>query len=410
MSDLPRILIVDNSRVVRAGLAKHLQGRFEVREETNGEAAWQTLVLDSRIVAVISGLQMQKLDGYGLVERLRESRLHRLREMPFLLIISDTECEQGMARAKSHGVSDCITKLMCKAEILKHLTSLTNPPVEIAGKAVEEQDGDFSENDIDSSAILKRVGRLSEFPADDPKEHLPVIEAQVHLLTGSEIEAKITKALTDSKNRKALVSVLALGIDNYEALLERFGRNVAEGIGGRFAKLVGGKIGLRDSVGLYRPDCCVIVSREASIGRCYTFAGRICRSMATAQIAVRGQPVGLAICAGAASVPEDGAMSASELLALAIKRMEATRCSCNRSQRERGQEATGEHQEIPALRSLAAMLANHPEIVEPHLGTVGLQLLPLLSMLEREFRFGLPLPEIESRLAERARQEEELAQ
>lgn len=52
MNELPHVLIVDNSRVIRALLSRSLKDHFEVREETNGESAWQTLVLDSAIVAV----------------------------------------------------------------------------------------------------------------------------------------------------------------------------------------------------------------------------------------------------------------------------------------------------------------------------------------------------------------------
>ena len=61
MSDLPRVLIVDDSRMVRTSLARHLKGIYEVREEGDGEAAWQTLVLDHTIAAVISDLQMPVL-------------------------------------------------------------------------------------------------------------------------------------------------------------------------------------------------------------------------------------------------------------------------------------------------------------------------------------------------------------
>jgi DNA-binding NarL/FixJ family response regulator len=52
--DLPHILIVDDSRVVRISLIKHLKDHFEIREESDGEAAWQTLVVDHSIKAVIS--------------------------------------------------------------------------------------------------------------------------------------------------------------------------------------------------------------------------------------------------------------------------------------------------------------------------------------------------------------------
>ena len=73
--NLPRVLIIDDSRMVRASIIRHVRGRFEVREEADGEAGWQTLLVDPTIQAVITDIGMPRLDGYGLLERMRSSRL-----------------------------------------------------------------------------------------------------------------------------------------------------------------------------------------------------------------------------------------------------------------------------------------------------------------------------------------------
>lgn len=41
-SPTPRILIVDESRMVRAMLGKHIRDHYEFREEADGEAAWRS--------------------------------------------------------------------------------------------------------------------------------------------------------------------------------------------------------------------------------------------------------------------------------------------------------------------------------------------------------------------------------
>ena len=123
VANLPRILVVDDSKVVRASLAHHLKGIYDVREEENGESAWQTLVLDHSILAVISDLQMPKLDGFQLLERVRASRLRRLQQLPFILV-SGEEGEEERLRASSLGVSDFIAKGAGRAEILLRLNHL----------------------------------------------------------------------------------------------------------------------------------------------------------------------------------------------------------------------------------------------------------------------------------------------
>ena len=66
METIRRILVLDSSRVVRATLNKHLKDDFDVIEESSGESAWQTLMLD-RVSAVISGVHPLKLDAHDLL-------------------------------------------------------------------------------------------------------------------------------------------------------------------------------------------------------------------------------------------------------------------------------------------------------------------------------------------------------
>jgi len=52
----PRVLIVDDSRMVRASITRLIRDAYEVREEGDGEAGWQTLLLDPTLQVVISDL------------------------------------------------------------------------------------------------------------------------------------------------------------------------------------------------------------------------------------------------------------------------------------------------------------------------------------------------------------------
>ena len=122
-STLPRILIVDDSRMVRATIVKLIRGRFEVREEGDGEAGWQTLMLDPSIQVLLSDLSMPKLDGYGLLQRVRESTIARIREMPVIMISGD-EDESARHRAKELGATDFITKGIGTSELLARLDAL----------------------------------------------------------------------------------------------------------------------------------------------------------------------------------------------------------------------------------------------------------------------------------------------
>lgn len=120
---LPRILVVDDSRMVRASIVKHIRGRFEAREEPDGEAAWEALLVDPAIEIVLTDIGMPRLDGYGLLERLRASKLPRVRDLP-VVIISGDEDESARERALALGANGFVTKGTGGVELLATLMSL----------------------------------------------------------------------------------------------------------------------------------------------------------------------------------------------------------------------------------------------------------------------------------------------
>jgi two-component system, cell cycle response regulator len=119
----PRVLIADDSRIVRATLIKHIEGMFEFREALDGEEAWETLLIDPNIRVVITDLTMPKLDGYGLLQRIRGSKISRIREIPVVVVSGSDEYEER-ERAKAAGATDLITKGMGTAQLLSRLDIL----------------------------------------------------------------------------------------------------------------------------------------------------------------------------------------------------------------------------------------------------------------------------------------------
>jgi two-component system cell cycle response regulator len=93
----PRVLIADDSRIVRATLIKHIEGMFEFREA---------------------------LDGYGLLQRIRSSRIRRIRDIP-VVVVSGSDEREERERAKAAGATDLITKGIDTAQLLSRLDILS---------------------------------------------------------------------------------------------------------------------------------------------------------------------------------------------------------------------------------------------------------------------------------------------
>ncbi|TCS39654.1 diguanylate cyclase with GGDEF domain [Paucimonas lemoignei] len=119
----PRVLIADDSRIVRATLIKHIQGMFDFREALNGEEAWETLLIDPNIRVVITDLSMPRLDGYGLLKRIRSSEISRIRNLP-VVVVSGSDEQSERDRAKAAGANDLITKGIDTAQLLSRLDVL----------------------------------------------------------------------------------------------------------------------------------------------------------------------------------------------------------------------------------------------------------------------------------------------
>lgn len=120
----PRVLIADDSRIVRATLIKRIEGMFEFREALDGEQAWEMLLIDPNIRVVITDLTMPKLDGYGLLQRIRASKISRIRNLPVVVVSGSDEGEER-DRAKAAGATDLITKGMGTAQLLSRLDILS---------------------------------------------------------------------------------------------------------------------------------------------------------------------------------------------------------------------------------------------------------------------------------------------
>ena len=114
------VLVVDDSRFVRTTLRHIINNAVAVREEADGEAAWQALQDDDSIVMVFSDIDMPRLNGYGLIERIRRSPQPRIREMP-VVVFSGSDDDRVEMRARRAGASEFISKYGNEAEMLSRI-------------------------------------------------------------------------------------------------------------------------------------------------------------------------------------------------------------------------------------------------------------------------------------------------
>ena len=102
--------MIDDSRLMRFALRKILGNDYDVVEAEHGEDGWALLTNDPSIQVVFTDLSMPYLNGYDLLERIRESTDSRLCNLPVIIITGKEDNEEARQKALDKGANDFITK------------------------------------------------------------------------------------------------------------------------------------------------------------------------------------------------------------------------------------------------------------------------------------------------------------
>ena len=113
----PRLLLAEDDPAMRDYLCEMLHPEYEVQAVEDGEAAWEALGGELPAL-VLSDVFMPRLDGLGLVRRLRSDA--RTAKLPFLLLTASHEKDLPLEGIKA-GADDFLFKSDGVAELLVRL-------------------------------------------------------------------------------------------------------------------------------------------------------------------------------------------------------------------------------------------------------------------------------------------------
>lgn len=105
-----RILLIDDSKVMRKSALKMLGADFDVVVAEDGEQGWQMICDDNRIQVVFTDLNMPKMNGYQLLERVRTAADAGIRNLPVIVVTGAENDDEAKEKALEQGATDFITK------------------------------------------------------------------------------------------------------------------------------------------------------------------------------------------------------------------------------------------------------------------------------------------------------------
>ena len=294
--DKPRVLIVDDSRAIRAAVAKVIRSFFDTCEAADGEAGWAEIERDPSIAVVISDLGMPRLDGFGLLQRIRSASSQRIRELPFLVLSGD-EDDATRRRARDEGANDFISKKIRGVEAVARIDNLL--------RLVQAR------HDLEASHQALKVD-----DDDQMWDQLTGAFTAGYLVTEGE------KHFVDARKQGTPLSVVSLRIDNYGGIAQKFGQSTAGPLLGRLVKLLQAMLRGEDAVGRTGEALFTVLLPGTAAEQAVVIAQRLRQRLDSARITHGAEVVPLRISLGVAALGNDNVASVEELLKIALERLE----------------------------------------------------------------------------------------
>lgn len=288
-----RVLIVDDSRFVRTTFNRILSASFQVHEEADGEAGWQALQTDASIGMLFTDLDMPKLDGYGLIARVRASGDARIARLP-VVVISGNENERAKTRALDAGANDFISKTADAPEILARIDNL----------------------------MRLHTARHELQATKESLELSSTHDPLTNTLTQHYLVTEGAKRFSYARRHTTQLSVMALRIDSHADVTQAVSKEVADQILARVAKLVSGMLRTEDSIGRVADATFAVISAGTGAPQVLAFARRLREQLDAAKVSYGGKVLKIRASTGVASLGSDNAGAIDELMKVAMQRLD----------------------------------------------------------------------------------------
>lgn len=194
----PIILVVDDSKLMRRAISKLLGKNYDIVEAEDGEAGWKQLNKVREIQMVFCDLAMPKLDGFGLLKRIRDAEDRHIESMPVVIITGAEDDEASKAKALEMGASDFISKPFDSVQLQTR-----------AKTHVDARKASQTREVLEETSTIDPVTRLSNARAFDERA---------------------LKDLAFSQRHDADLALLRLDLDNFHSIFMKHGKEVGNAL------------------------------------------------------------------------------------------------------------------------------------------------------------------------------------
>lgn len=289
---LARILVVDDSTVIRQAIRKMLQGDFEVVLATDGEAGWERLAGDDTIKVLITDIEMPKLDGYGFICRARAAEESRIRDLP-IIAITGAEDEETKARAYACGATDFITKPLDRVQLQARVHA-------------------YVQFDRTTRALTEKTAALEEEAINDPVTQL---RSRRYFLQRGEQD------LAFAIRHEEPLSLVRLDIDNFKKLYQQHGDDAVDHILVRVANVLAAAARTEDTIARIGGAEFALIAPRTDRASALLLCERLRQTVAAERLTFNDIEIALTFSMGLVTLGPDHRNTIDDLLKLAEQRL-----------------------------------------------------------------------------------------
>ena len=277
--DKPTILLVDDSKIVRVTGRKVLADEFDVLMAEDGAQAWEILNTSHTIRLVLSDLQMPVLDGFGLLEKIRQSDNETINQLPLIILTGADNTDEPKKRAMELGATDFLTKPFDHSHLLARVR---------AHVGYQQQ----------ARSLMEQVN----------------IDSVTGLLNREAFDARLAKDTAFVSRHGHSLAVMLIQLDNHKKLFEAVGRKSYNAVVKKISHLLQQAIRKEDTLaraGLAQFLISLPTAHPASVNE---MARRIASAIEACELNVQGKAWQLSLSIGVLTSPAGSSINANNAI------------------------------------------------------------------------------------------------
>ena len=258
-----RILLIDDSKVMRKSAVKMLGSDFDVVVAEDGEQGLSMIQDDPSIHVVFTDLNMPKMNGYQLLEAIRTAEDEGIRGLPVIVVTGAENDDEAKEHALEQGATDFITKPFNSTDLKARAQAHAN--YQRTTKSLQE---------------------------------VAVVDALTGLANERSFRDVLAKDLSFVARHNHTIATMYVEVDQFNDLFLKIGRKGADSLVKQIAKVLLKNVRKEDTVarvGLARFAVSLPTAAQAGAVK---LAERICATVAGFKASLKGESLQISVSVG----------------------------------------------------------------------------------------------------------------